>query len=301
MATEALVLQESARREAVLPTGLRIVEFPRRRVELAGVLIDQLDLTAAAERIRRFLDSGSAHQVVTVNLDFLSIAQRDQEFRETINQADLAVADGKPLVWVSRLRGQPLPQRVTGHDLVRESCQLAAETGDRVFLLGATPDAAAAAARELEASYPGLHVAGVYSPPFGPLAPAAEERIISMIRAASPGVLLVALGAPRQDKWINTHLHRLDVPVAMGVGCVFDLLAGVVSRAPGWMQRSGLEWAFRLGQEPARLWRRYVINDVPTLGRLALAALREAGAGDDAEDLAHDAVPAEAVVAAPAA
>jgi N-acetylglucosaminyldiphosphoundecaprenol N-acetyl-beta-D-mannosaminyltransferase len=210
---------------------------------------------------------------VTVNLDFLAIARRNTRFLDTLNRADLAVADGMPLVWASQLQGRPLPERVTGVDLVDASCQVAEETGHGVFLLGAGPGVAEAAARTLQERYPGLRIAGVYTPPFGPLTPEEDARIVEMIRAAAPGILFVALGAPRQDQWIRAHRHLLGVPVAMGVGCVFDLLAGVVDRAPTWMQRTGLEWAFRLGQEPGRLWRRYIVNDIPTFGRLVVASL----------------------------
>ena len=273
MAIEALVIPEAASRTLTEPLGAPVIELFRRRVELGGVLIDQADLGTAVERIRGFLASGSAHQIVTVNLDFLSIAQRNPLFRETINQADLAVADGMPLVWVSRLRGQPLAQRITGVELVDETCRLAAQTGDGVFLLGAAPGVADAAGRTLEARYPGLHVVGTYAPPFGELTRDEDERIVEMVQEAAPGVLFVAFGAPRQDLWIRAHSDRLNVPVAMGIGCVFDMLAGAVERAPTWMQRTGLEWTYRLLQEPGRLWRRYLVDDVPMLGRLLLTSV----------------------------
>jgi N-acetylglucosaminyldiphosphoundecaprenol N-acetyl-beta-D-mannosaminyltransferase len=247
----------------------------RRRVDLAGALIDQVDFDGAVARVRGFLATGGAHQVVTVNLDFLSIAERDPHFRDTINRADLAVADGMPLVWASRLTDQPLPQRIAGVDLVDACCELAAETGAGVFLLGAAPGVAEAAGRQMKDLYPGLRIAGTYSPPFGELTAHEDERIVASIRAARPAFLFVAFGAPRQDQWLRAHLGQLGVPVCMGVGCVLDLLAGNVNRAPEWMQRTGLEWAFRLGQEPARLWRRYFMNDVPTLGRLVLRAARQ--------------------------
>lgn len=240
----------------------------RRRVSLAGVHIDLVDASAARDRLRGFMRSGAPHQVVTVNLDFLSIANRDLQFRDTINHADLAVADGMPLVWLSRLQRQPLPERITGVDLVDVSCGLAAEFGESVFLLGAGPGVAEAAACRLQRTHPSLQIAGVYSPPFGPLTPREDARIVQKVKRASPGVLFVALGAPRQDLWIRTHLHQLGVPVQMGVGGTFDLIGGVLRRAPIWMQHSGLEWAFRLGQEPHRLWRRYLLNDLPTLSRL---------------------------------
>lgn len=279
MATEAWIFEESLAPELGPGTGGRILELRRHRVELGGVFIDRIDLTTAVERMRGFLRSGSAHQVVTVNLDFVSIAGRDPGFRETINAADLAVADGMPLVWLSKLKGEPLAQRITGGELVDECCRLATETGRGVFLLGAAPGVADAAARTLEARYPGLRVAGVYAPPFGPLSPEENQRIVDMIRAAAPGFLWVALGAPTQDLWIHAHLDRLDVPIAMGVGCVFDVLAGQVSRAPVWMQRTGLEWSFRLLQEPGRLWRRYFLDDMPTLARLVLSSTLGEGAG----------------------
>jgi exopolysaccharide biosynthesis WecB/TagA/CpsF family protein len=212
---------------------------------------------------------------MTINLDFLSLAQRDAQFRQTINRADLAVADGMPLVWAARLKDQPLAERITGVDLVNESCRLAAQTGQGVFLLGAAPGVADAAAQRLEARYPGLRVVGVHSPPFRPLTPTEDEAIVRTIRAAAPGLLFVAFGAPRQDLWIRAHLDALNVRVAMGVGCVLDLLAGKATRAPDWMQKAGLEWSYRLIQEPRRLWRRYILDDMPMLGRLVLDTVRQ--------------------------
>jgi N-acetylglucosaminyldiphosphoundecaprenol N-acetyl-beta-D-mannosaminyltransferase len=272
--TEALAFEGPPPSALEAVVGARIVAA-RARVELAGVLIDQIDLATAVERIEGFLESGSAHQIMTVNLDFLSIAGRNRRFRETINRADLAVADGMPLVWGARLKGQPLPQRITGNELVEESCRLAARTGHGVFLLGGAPGVAEAAALRLQTRHQGLRITGVYSPPFGPLTSDEEERIVEMILRAAPGFLFVALGAPRQDLWIRSHLDQLNVPVAMGVGCVLDLLAGVVNRAPVLMQQTGLEWFYRLVHEPDRLWRRYFLNDMPMFGRLVWACMRD--------------------------
>ena len=273
MAVEALVFEQSSAPGPGVLDG-RIIELGRPRVEIGPVLIDRVDLTRATERIRGFLRSGSPHQIVTVNLDFLSIAKRNPSFRKTINEADLAVADGMPLVWLSRLQSQPLVQRITGNELVDESCRLAARSGQGAFLLGAAPGVADAAARALTERHRGLQVVGVYSPPFGPESADEDDRIVGMIRDAAPGLLFVAFGAPRQDLWIRARLDKLNVPVAMGVGCAFDLLAGAVSRAPAWMQQTGLEWSYRLAQEPGRLWRRYIVQDMPMLARLALGSLR---------------------------
>jgi N-acetylglucosaminyldiphosphoundecaprenol N-acetyl-beta-D-mannosaminyltransferase len=272
MASEALIYSEAAPSSPERAPALPIVEL-RRRLDLGGVLIDQLDLPAAVERIRSFLHTDGVSQIATVNLDFISIARRDPDFRDTLNEADLAVADGMPLVWVSKLLGEPLPERITGVDLVDECCRVAVEEGASVFLLGAAPGIAETAARRLRERFAGLRVAGVYAPPFGPLTEEENERILAKVRAARPDFLFVALGAPQQDVWISANRDRLDVPVCMGVGCVLDLLAGKVSRAPLWMQRTGLEWLFRLLQEPGRLWKRYIVDDIPMLLRLVSDAL----------------------------
>jgi N-acetylglucosaminyldiphosphoundecaprenol N-acetyl-beta-D-mannosaminyltransferase len=268
MATQGLVLERSGPPVPDLAISAAVSPRERRRIELGGVLIDQIDVEGAVDRLREFLADGGTHQIVTVNLDFLSIAQRDPAFRRTLNAADLAVADGMPLVWASRLRGEPLPERVAGVDLVHQSCQLAARTGHSVFLLGAAPGVADSAARKLREEYPGLRVSGTYSPSIGAMTRAENAAIIRMIRDARPGFLFVALGAPRQDLWIHENRAELGVPVSIGVGCVFDLLAGSVERAPHWMQKSGLEWAHRLRSEPGRLWRRYLVNDTRMLGQL---------------------------------
>jgi N-acetylglucosaminyldiphosphoundecaprenol N-acetyl-beta-D-mannosaminyltransferase len=273
MATEVLVSKGSAALPSLIDEAAVAdpVGSHRRRVELGGILLDQVDLVGAVERIEGFVLSGGSHQVVTVNLDFLSIADRDPEFEATLNEADLAVADGMPLVWLSRLKGEPLDERVAGVELVMGSCRIGAQLGSKVFLLGAAPGVAEAAGARIEETYPGIRIAGTYSPPMGPLTPQENQRIIDLIRLAAPDFLFVALGAPRQDLWIHENLAKLNVSVAMGVGCVLDLLAGNVKRAPLWMQRTGLEWAFRLVHEPGRLWRRYLLNDLPLLARLSLA------------------------------
>jgi N-acetylglucosaminyldiphosphoundecaprenol N-acetyl-beta-D-mannosaminyltransferase len=279
MSVELLVADAPAIALAQRASGGRSVEHSRQRVELAGTLIDQIDFAGALDRIAGFLESAFCHQVVTVNLDFLSIAARAPAFREAINRSDLAVADGMPVVWASRMKGQPLPQRITGNELVAECCQMAADTAHGIFLLGAAEGVAEAAGRALRDRYPGLRIVGTYSPPYGPLTSEDNQRIVETINATKPGFLFVALGAPRQDLWIQQHLHLLDTRVAMGIGCVLDLLAGNVRRAPQWMQRVGLEWSYRLAQEPQRLWRRYIIDDIPMLGQLVWEAVHQPGQG----------------------
>lgn len=239
-----------------------------KECRILSVGIDRVTLPEAAARLEALVTAGGSHQVVTVNLDFLRLAQRDAEFRRVLNAAALAVADGAPLVWASRLAGTPLPARVTGVELVEQAAGLAARRGWSIYLLGAAPGVAAEAAAALRRRHAGLRIAGAYAPPFGPLGADEEQRIVGQIAAARPAFLFVAFGAPRQDLWIDRHLHELGVPVCMGVGGTFDLLGGRLARAPGWMQRVGLEWLYRLQQEPRRLWRRYLLNDLPFFARL---------------------------------
>jgi N-acetylglucosaminyldiphosphoundecaprenol N-acetyl-beta-D-mannosaminyltransferase len=246
------------------------VSLIRPRLNLGGVLVDQVDFDSAVDRIERLVRSGGSHQIATVNLDFLAIARRKPEFMETLNQSDLAVPDGMPLVWLSRWTGSPLTERVAGVELFGACCEIAAQDGLGVFLLGAADGVAEQAGKNLQELYPGLRIVGSYAPAHGPLTPEEDERIVEMVLAAKPDFLFVALGAPRQDLWIREHINRLHVPVSMGVGCVFDIYAGNIKRAPKWMQQFGLEWAFRLGQEPARLWRRYLIDDIPTFAAVML-------------------------------
>lgn len=256
------------------------VILPRRRASVLGVLVDQVDRAGAASMLRRFLRDGGRHQVVTVNIDFLKLADRDPSYRAVLNSADLAVADGMPLVWLSRLARVPLPERVAGLDLIQDLGRIAAREGVPVFLLGAGPGVAEAAARALVARHPSLCIAGTHTPPFGPRTREGDERIVAALRDAGRCVLLVAFGAPRQDVFIHQYLPDLDVPIAIGVGCAFDILAGRVARAPGWMQRAGLEWIWRLAQEPGRLWRRYLLEDLPLLARLVTSLFRDEHAVD---------------------
>jgi N-acetylglucosaminyldiphosphoundecaprenol N-acetyl-beta-D-mannosaminyltransferase len=243
---------------------------------ILNVRIHRVALDAVRARLDAYVRDGGAHQVVTVNMDFLRLACGDAAFREALNAADLSVPDGVPVLWAARLLGEPLGERVTGVDIVEQGAALAAERGYRIFLLGAEPGVAAAAADELRRRHPGLLIAGTYAPPFGPFSAAEDARIVALVRAARPDMLFVAFGAPRQDVWLHRHRHELGVPVMAGVGGTFNFLAGRVPRAPRWMQRHGLEWAYRLRQEPRRLWRRYLLGDLPVLLRIVLGRMTPA-------------------------
>lgn len=247
----------------------------RDRVAIGGVLIDRIGRAEADVCTAAFVFSRSNHQIATVNTDFVRLAQRDAEFRAILNRSDLAAADGMPMVWLSRIMRRPIRGRVTGFDLIDSCCRSATRAGVGIFLLGAAPGVAEAAGEELRRRYPGLRIAGVYAPPFGDESDAQEARMVNAIRAAGRCVLFVAFGAPKQDRFIARHLAELDTPIAMGVGCAFDVLSGAVARAPRWMQSIGLEWLWRMAREPSRLTRRYLLEDVPFLGTLVARALRD--------------------------
>ena len=242
-------------------------------VELLGTTIDRVGHEEAISAIEAYVNSRTPRQVATVNLDFLRIASHDADFAATLRGADLALADGMPLVWASRLAGSALPHRIAGVDLVDAICDRGSSLGWSVYLLGAAPGIAQAASFAMLRRHPGLRIAGVHSPPVGQWDDLEEKRIRDHIAETGPDILLVALGAPRQDVWIAQNKDRLGVPVSVGVGCTFDVLAGDKLRAPRWVQRIGMEWSFRLITEPRRLWRRY-LNDLPTFGRLMFSALR---------------------------
>ncbi len=240
-----------------------------QRVRLLDTVVDPVTLDDAMATIEHYVDAGQPRQLVTVNVDFVRIAQENERFRRVVNNSDLSVADGKPLLWAARWTGQELPARITGMDLVLGSAALAVRRNESMFLLGAAEGVAAKAAAVLRANYPGLQ-AHCYSPPIGPFTDEENARMVTMIKASGAKYLFVAFGAPRQDVWISEHLPALGVPVCAGIGGVLNFLAGSIKRAPEWVQQSGLEWLYRIMQEPTRLWRRYFLEDLPVFVRMLM-------------------------------
>lgn len=242
--------------------------------QLAGVRIDSVDLNSAVDLIEAAVRGRSPMQIATVNLDFLVRAQRSLELREVLKLSELNVADGMPIVWLSRLAGRPLPGRTAGSDLIPLALSRIASMGARIFLFGGEHAVAVEAGRRLVQAYPGLVMAGHCEPPRTAIERMPNRSIIQLINAARPDVLLVALGNPKQELWIARNRKALRVSVAIGVGCTLDLLAGRSRRAPRWMQAAGLEWTFRLGQEPRRLFIRYFM-DALWLARFAFRAAHQ--------------------------
>jgi exopolysaccharide biosynthesis WecB/TagA/CpsF family protein len=236
-----------------------------------GVPLACLDMDEAVGWMERAIASGSPHQVVTANVNFLSLARRSPEFLRLLQDASLVTADGMPLCWTSRLLGARVPERVTGADLVPRLAAHAARRGHRMFLMG-PPGSTPEAARRLRAAHPGLAIAGVETPPYGPIESWDNEACCARIREARAAILLVGFGAPKQEQWLARYLARTGAPVGIGVGGTFDYIAEHVRRAPAAVQAAGLEWAWRIWREPRRLWRRYVF-DGSRVGPALLAQL----------------------------
>ena len=241
-------------------------------ISVLGLPLDSLTATGAVDAIDDLIRSGRTHQIATANLDFWMNSLTDRHLHRIIAGCSLVLPDGMPLVWVSKLLGCPLAERVTGVDLVPRLAELSARKGYKIFLLGGKDDVAARAAKLLEQKFPGVRIVGTYAPSEEEMAHLDHSEILARIHKVKPEILLVALGNPKQEKWIWMHRKRLGVPVAMGVGGSFEMLVGDMRRAPRWIQRCGLEWAMRFVQEPARLGPRY-LRDFTALGRKLPATL----------------------------
>jgi exopolysaccharide biosynthesis WecB/TagA/CpsF family protein len=250
----------------------------RERVVLpvAGVAVDPVTEAEAVRTIVERASAGEGGLVVTPNVDHLRLIASGSWLGWVYADADLRLADGMPLVWASRIQGRPLPERVAGSDLLWSLSEAAAANDLPVYFLGGTPGAAEEVARRFSERWPGLQVAGTSCPPKGfERRPGAVDAIGEARVAAGPAIVFTGLGAPKQD-YLNALLRR-RLPSAwfLGVGASFDMAAGTVQRAPEWAQKAGVEWTFRLVQEPRRMAKRYLVHDLPFAFRLLVAAAAE--------------------------
>lgn len=220
-------------------------------------------------------DRGPSRYVAVCNVHMVVEAERSVAFRRVMDAAALVVPDGSPLIWVGRRRGFPLARRCYGPDLFLEFAESTAANGYRHYLYGGHPGVADKVAERLQHDYPGVAIAGTFSPPFRKLTPEEDEEAVRAINASGADILWVALGCPRQENWMYEHRDRLNVPVVVGVGQAFDIYAGRVAQAPRWMREHGLEWLFRLLTNPRRLWRRYLIYNSEFLLRMGYSWLSD--------------------------
>lgn len=242
---------------------------PAGRVDVLGVGISAVDLPRAVAAIAGWIGGGQGNYVCVTGVHGVIESQRDPDLRRIHNASGMAVPDGAPMVWAGRWSGAKSIGRVRGPDLMLAVLATAAAEGWRSFFYGGKEGVPELLAANLGNRFPNLHIVGTYSPPFRPLSPDEDDEIVRLINDASPDLVWVGLGTPKQERWMADHAARLDA-VMLGVGAAFDIHAGLASEAPRWIQRSGFEWLYRLGHEPRRLWRRYLTNNP----RFVLSILR---------------------------
>jgi len=271
------------------------------QTRLLGHAIHSVTAQQALDHIMTSLAEGRGGWVLTPNLDILRRLATDRAFADLTRDVTLRLADGMPLVWASRLRGAPLPERVAGSDLIWSLCARAAQEGYRIYLLGGNPGAAERAARVLRARNDGLEVAGCECPPLG--FERDETYQLSMrarLRAARPDIVFVALGCPKQERLIRELRDVLPGAWFLGVGISFSFVCGEVRRAPLWMRRTGLEWLHRMAQEPGRLAKRYLVDGLPfaveLLARSAAAGVFARGSDTPTPARAAQAKPVDAAI-----
>ena len=231
------------------------------RVNILGVRMSAINMAQALSIIDGWIAHRQQHYVCITGVHGIIESQRDEGLRRIHNEAGLVTPDGMPLVWLGRLHGHAHVERVYGPDLMLAVCEQSLSKGYRHFFYGGGEGVPTLLTTNLRRRFPSLQVVGGYSPPFRPLSGAENEQIVDAINEAAPDIVWIGLSTPKQERWMAEHLGRLAAPVLIGVGAAFDFHSGLKKQAPRWMQRSGLEWLFRLATEPRRLWRRYLVNN----------------------------------------
>jgi N-acetylglucosaminyldiphosphoundecaprenol N-acetyl-beta-D-mannosaminyltransferase len=246
---------------------------PAPVVRFGRIHAHSLTFAEALDRVVALCRAGDGGYVVTPNVDHVCMAEQDAALVDAYARSSLSLVDGKPLVWLARAVGTPVPEKISGSDLARPLMARAAAEGLSVFLLGAKEGVGARAAEILVAEHPGLKVAGVLSPPMGFEKDEGQNAdVVRAVRESGAGLVIVALGAPKQELWMARHADVLAPAVLLGLGGTLDFIAGNVKRAPAWMSDAGLEWLYRLAQEPRRMASRYLVRDRAFAG-IALRAV----------------------------
>jgi N-acetylglucosaminyldiphosphoundecaprenol N-acetyl-beta-D-mannosaminyltransferase len=248
-----------------------------QRLILGPVPVDSVTRGEALDVVERLLNSGEGGSVFTPNVDHVVLASEDARLRQAYSRVSLSIVDGMPLMWAARLLNHPLPEKISGSDFTPLVLERAAARGWRVFFLGGAPGVAALARDKLRETLPALNVVGLEAPRVSTDDPPdVRQALVERVRATNPQIIMVALGCPKQELLIESIQAALRPAVLFAVGASLEFIAGTMPRAPAWMSDSGLEWAFRLSQEPRRLWKRYLLRD-PKFLLIVGRALRERG------------------------
>jgi N-acetylglucosaminyldiphosphoundecaprenol N-acetyl-beta-D-mannosaminyltransferase len=238
------------------------------KANVLGVGVSAINLAEGTRLILEAVRENRKGYIAVTGVHGVSEAQSDGEFRRILNSAFLNTPDGMPMCWVGRLQGFKGMDRVYGPDLMLELCSASTDGGVRHFFFGGAPGVAESLRASLQSRFPGLCVCGTYTPPFRPLNAKEEADLVSHLEQMRPDIFWVGLSTPKQERFMAAYLSKLPVKIMIGVGAAFDMHSGRVRQAPYWMQRSGLEWFFRLTQEPGRLWKRYLINNPLFVARM---------------------------------
>lgn len=240
--------------------------MPLNRMKFMNTYIDNITEEQAIAYIESCIDERRIGQVIEPNVDQIVRIEKDAYFRQICEKAALMLTDGHPLLWIAKWYGTPIAEKISGADLMPKLCALAAKKGYSIFLLGAAPGVAQKASEKLVNRYPGLRVAGVYSPPYGfEKDPEEIEKINNILYESHADILFVGLGAPKQEIFIFENKEKYQIPISFSVGATIDFIAGEQKRAPKWMTNHGLEWFYRFLQEPKRMFKRYFVNDTKIL------------------------------------
>jgi N-acetylglucosaminyldiphosphoundecaprenol N-acetyl-beta-D-mannosaminyltransferase len=232
-----------------------MMDFPRGNI--LGVHVSAVNSAQALDRLDNWITRRERNYVCVTGAHGVLECHADPGLRRAFNESGMTTPDGMPLVWLLKLQGHRSVGRVYGPDFMLQACRRSVQKRWKHFFYGSTPETLAELSRRLQEQYPGLRVAGSYAPPFRPLTPEEDALVIQTINAARPDIVWVGISTPKQEQWMMDHVGKVDATVLIGVGAAFDFLSGRKPQAPLWMQRSGLEWLFRLATEPGRLWRRY--------------------------------------------
>jgi len=256
------------------------VNGPTAIADVLGVGVSAITRREGLETIERWIEAGQPNYVCVTGVHGVMESQRDPALRQIHNDAGMVTPDGMPLVWLSRRMGFPRTERVYGPDLMLDVCSRSIDRGYRHFFYGGGKTVPAQLAFRLSRKFPGLDVAGIYSPPFRPLTSQEDDDIVRRINESGADIVWVGLSTPKQERWMAEHRDRLRAPVLVGVGAAFDFHAGLKKQAPGWMQRNGLEWLYRMASEPRRLGPRYLVNNPMFVTRLLGRKLASFASGE---------------------
>ena len=236
------------------------IDFSRAGYSVIGVFIDALSWSQTLMKISSWSAARESRYVCLCNVHSVVTANTDPTYKSVVSLADLAMPDGMPVAWMLRRFGFSGQQRINGPDLMWRYCAQAEKRGEKIFFYGGSESTLVLLEKKLRATFPKLQLAGFYSPPFRDAAQAEEDEVVARINQSGAGVVFVGLGCPKQEFWMAEHRGRINA-VMLGVGAAFDYHAGMIKRAPLWMQKTGLEWLHRLASEPQRLWKRYLVTN----------------------------------------